>query len=63
MLRNRALQTILVLVLVAMALGLNGCRRTDTSGTGTTNKVTLPVVGTDTSPLPTPGTGSSPLQP
>jgi hypothetical protein len=54
---------ILVLALVTMALGLGGCRRTETSETGTSKKVTLPVVGSDASPLPTPGTESSPLQP
>jgi hypothetical protein len=58
----RAVRMIFVLMLLAMALGLGGCRRIDTSGTGTTNTVTLPVVGSDASPLPTPGTGSSPLQ-
>jgi hypothetical protein len=63
MLGRQARTLILVLALATMNFALGGCRKTDTSGTGTTQKVTLPVVGTDASPLPTPGMDSSPLQP
>jgi len=67
---KRAGTLVVLIMLAAMTFGLGGCRKTDTSTTGTPQspvtsgkKVTLPVVGSDASPLPTPGTDSSPLQP
>jgi hypothetical protein len=69
--KTHARKLILVFALAAMAFGLGGCRKTDT--TGTTKQLTLPAVqsdasplptpGNDASPLPTPGTDASPLQP
>ena len=50
----RKLQILIVaFTLAAAVLGLGGCRRTET----TTNKQMLPLVGGETSPLPTPGVG------
>ena len=56
----RKLQLLIVaFTLAAAVLGLGGCRRTET----TTDKQALPLVGSEVSPLPTPGVGGevSPL--
>jgi hypothetical protein len=50
---------IVTIMLVLTVLGLGGCRRQDT----TTNKQSLPLVGSENSPLPTPGVSDSPVTP
>jgi hypothetical protein len=57
--RKQLERLILVIALVALTLGLAGCRKTDVSGT--TNQVTLPAVDNKSSPLPTPAGAASPL--
>jgi hypothetical protein len=47
------------IVLTAVLLGLAGCRRQET----TTNIQSLPLVGGENSPLPTPGAADSPITP
>jgi hypothetical protein len=57
---KRQLQVLSVtIVLVVAILGLGGCRRQET----TTNKQMLPLSGSGTSPLPTPGVVDSPVAP
>jgi len=57
---KRKLQILSVtILLVAAILGLGGCRRVDTM----TDKQALPLVGGETSPLPTPGAADSPVTP
>ena len=51
---------IVTIMLVLTVLGLGGCRRQDTT---TTNKQSLPLVGSENSPLPTPGVADSPVTP
>ena len=56
----RKMQLLIVAItLVAAVLGLGGCRRQET----TTDKVVLPLVGGENSPLPTPGGADSPVTP
>jgi hypothetical protein len=50
---------LLTVVLAALVFGLGGCRRQET----TINKQTLPLVGSENSPLPTPGAADSPITP
>jgi hypothetical protein len=58
--RKSKLQILIVTIMLAAAvLGLGGCRRQET----TTNKQALPLVGSENSPLPTPGVADSPATP
>ena len=59
MLKSKLQILIITIMLAATVLSLGGCRRLDT----TTNKQTLPLVGGETSPLPTPGAADSPVTP
>lgn len=57
----RKLQLLIIAITLAAAvLGLGGCRRTDTNNN---NKQVLPLVGGESSPLPTPGVSDSPVTP
>ena len=59
MLRGKLQILIVTIMLVFTVLGLGGCRRQDT----TTKIQTLPFVGGEHSPLPTPGVADSPVAP
>jgi hypothetical protein len=59
MLNSRLRTLFITIMLVVTVLGLGGCRRQDTM----TDKVVLPLVGGENSPLPTPGTADSPVTP
>ena len=59
MLKSKLQILIITIMLAATVLSLGGCRRLDT----TTNKQPLPLVGGETSPLPTPGVSDSPVTP
>jgi hypothetical protein len=59
MLKRRLQIVIATVMLVVTVLSLGGCRRVDTM----TDKQALPLVGGDTSPLPTPGAADSPVTP
>ncbi len=59
MLKRRLQILSVTILLVAAVLGLGACRRQDT----TIDKQTLPLVGGETSPLPTPGAADSPVTP
>ncbi len=70
MLKHKIGMAVLVVVLVLTSLGLVGCRKQDTAGTPTPAAVTapkqqqsLPSVGSDVSPLATPGSALSPVKP
>jgi hypothetical protein len=59
MLKSKLHILIVTLMLISLALGLGGCRREETK----TNKQSLPLVGSENSPLPTPGVADSPVTP
>jgi len=69
MLNARLRSFIIVLALIAMALGLGGCRKQETTATPTPaaqsapSQQSLPLVGSENSPLPTPNTATSPVNP
>jgi uncharacterized lipoprotein YajG len=57
-----------MVMLAAILLGLAGCRRTETRATVTpaqtpASQQSLPVVGGESTPLPTAAIGESPIQP
>lgn len=62
---NIALATVM---LAAILVGLAGCRRTETRATATpaqtpASQQSLPMVGGESTPLPTAAIGESPIQP
>jgi len=59
MLRSKLHILLVTVMLISLALGLGGCRRQET----TTNKQSLPLMGSENSPLPTPGVADSPVTP
>lgn len=70
MLKHKIETAVLVAALVFASLGLAGCRKQDTAGTATPAAETapkqqqsLPSVGSDVSPLATPGSALSPVKP
>lgn len=73
MLRRKMAVLLTALILTLASLGLAGCRQEDAGATptpavsATPQKQLIPMLGggesSSTSPLPTPGTGSSPLVP
>lgn len=67
MIRNKRIALLIATVLLISSLGLTGCRQEDTKtpvAPETTKQQLLPMfAGDDQSPLPTPGTDQSPLQP
>ncbi|PKO23022.1 MAG: hypothetical protein CVU38_06225 [Chloroflexi bacterium HGW-Chloroflexi-1] len=60
---------VIVLALAAMTLGLGGCRKKETTaiptpaGQNAPSQQSLPLVGGENSPLPTPNTATSPVTP
>jgi hypothetical protein len=50
---------VLILMVAMSALGLGGCQKQET---GDAKKQALPLVGSPSSPLPTPNTQASPLK-
>jgi hypothetical protein len=50
---------ILILVVIASAFGMGGCQKQETTEV---KKQVLPLVGSPSSPLPTPNTQTSPLK-
>lgn len=73
MLRRKTSVLLMALILTLASLGLAGCRQGDSGATptpaanATPQMQLIPMVGggesSATSPLPTPGTGSSPIAP
>jgi hypothetical protein len=62
---NKIQRAMLALLVIAVVLGLTGCQRRDTKATPTpaVYQQFVPAVGSDKSPLPTPGTDNSPVKP
>jgi hypothetical protein len=50
---------VLILIVAVSALGMGGCQKQETSGA---KKQMVPLVGSPSSPLPTPNTQASPLK-
>lgn len=64
MLKTKLQHSLLAVILIAASLGLAGCRRQEITATPTpAARQLLPVVGGDSSPLPTPGADNSPVKP
>ncbi len=73
MLKRRIIVFVTVVILALAGLGLTGCRQDDSEVTptpavlATPQRQLVPMLGggesSPTSPLPTPGTGSSPITP